>query len=116
MMSGTTIGPTTAAEKRTFAIGSPVAIDFFDPHMSSAILSPLFRPRSFPPHHVSASTTNTSTKEMTPTPTSIHPETVRHTPASVALITETNTTARIVPLSHMLVSVLLRRTHAPIHG
>src|SRR5690625_1709604 len=114
MISGTTIGPTTAAEKSTFAIGSPVAIDFFEPHMRSAMRSPTSRRMSFPPHQVSARTTATRITEITPTPTSIHPETVLHTPASVALTTETNTTARIVPLSHSPVSFLCRRTQSPV--
>src|SRR5690625_8027935 len=98
MISGTTIGPTTAEGNRTFAIGSPVAIDFFEPHMRSAMRSPTSSPMSFPPHQVSARTRATRITEITPTPTSIHPDTVLHTPASVALTTETNTTARIVPL------------------
>src|SRR5690625_1300758 len=116
MIKGTTMGPTTAGENSTLAIGNPVAIDFFEPHMSKAILSPRFNPRSLPPHHVAPNTMNTNTTEMTPTHTIIHPETVSHTPASVALTTETNTTAKIVPLSHRLVNRRLARTQSPNHG
>ena len=108
--------PTIEAGNRALAMGSPVAKDFFDPHMRTTVRSSLGIPIFPGTNHVRASIVASRATDRAMRTRTVYAVTPAHAPSAVALTTAENTMRMIEELSIFFTVERRARNQSPTNG